>query len=187
MTLEEVYEDYKTDPAFNLLRMSGINFVPGYGKRDKPPFMFIGEAPGTMENAKRRPFVGKAGQKFNEGLKTIELTPDDVFTTNVVKYQPAKNRDPLDEEVEAGVVYLLREIEIVEPTLIVTMGRFAMNALIPDLGNITRNCNKVYLSPLTDTQVLPILHPMAVIYDPRNIPLWIRGFKMLGELLGRPG
>lgn len=104
--------------------------VPGAGNPDAE-ILFIGEAPGYNEDQQGLPFVGKSGKYLEELLATINLTRDDVFIANVVKCRPLDNRDPLEEEIASCNPYLRAQIEILDPLLIVTLGRFSMNMFFP--------------------------------------------------------
>jgi uracil-DNA glycosylase family 4 len=104
--------------------------VPGEG-HPQPQILFIGEGPGFNEDRQGRPFVGPAGQLLEEALASINLTRQDVFITNVVKCRPPDNRDPLPEEITACNDYLDRQIEALDPQVIVTLGRFSMAKFFP--------------------------------------------------------
>src|SRR6185437_1079797 len=93
--------------------------------------MFIGEAPGANEDRERRPFVGRGGQLLNDMIQGLGWKRADVYITNIVKRRPPENRDPLPSEIEAYKPYLTRQIEIIDPPLIVTLGRFSMNYFLP--------------------------------------------------------
>ncbi len=105
--------------------------VPGAGNPDAE-ILFIGEAPGYNEDQQGLPFVGKSGQYLEELLATINLTRNDVFIANVVKCRPPDNRDPLEEEIATCNPYLRAQIEVLDPLLIVTLGRYSMNMFFPN-------------------------------------------------------
>ena len=105
--------------------------VPGAGNPDAE-ILFIGEAPGYHEDQQGLPFVGKSGQYLEELLATINLTRNDVFIANVVKCRPPDNRDPLEEEIATCNPYLRAQIEVLDPLLIVTLGRYSMNMFFPN-------------------------------------------------------
>jgi DNA polymerase len=104
--------------------------VPGEGPR-RPAIMFVGEGPGYWENEQGRPFVGQAGQLLEELLGAIGLRREDVYITNVIKCRPPNNRDPLPDELSACHDYLERQIALLEPKLIVTLGRYSMAKFFP--------------------------------------------------------
>lgn len=109
----------------------GQQAVPGEGNPNAE-IMFVGEAPGKKENETGRPFVGAAGQFLDELLNSIGLEREDVFITNVIKYQPPGNRDPLPEEITFQLPFLEKQIAIIKPKLICFLGRHAMKALLPE-------------------------------------------------------
>jgi len=111
------------------------NLVFGEGNIDCD-VLFIGEAPGATEDQLRRPFVGRGGQLLDKMIMSIGWKRADVYITNIVKRRPPENRDPLPDEIEAYKPYLTRQIEIIAPKVIVTLGRFSMNYLLA----ITERC-----------------------------------------------
>jgi uracil-DNA glycosylase family 4 len=124
--------------------------------------VFIGEAPGKNEDEQGIPFVGAAGKFLNEMLAMINLKREDIYITNIVKYRPPNNRDPLPEEKVAFLPYLSEQIQVIKPKLIVTLGRHSMDVLLPGLkisqvhGEPKRYKGQVYL---------PLFHPAAALYN----------------------
>jgi DNA polymerase len=124
--------------------------------------VFIGEAPGKNEDIQGKPFVGAAGKFLNEMLEMIGLSRENIYITNIVKYRPPNNRDPLPEEKAAFLPYLKDQLDIIEPKLIVTLGRHSMDSLLPGLkisqvhGQPKRHNGRVYL---------PLFHPAAALYN----------------------
>lgn len=124
--------------------------------------VFIGEAPGKNEDLQGVPFVGAAGKFLNEMLATIGLKREDIYITNIVKYRPPNNRDPLPNEKEAFLPYLQAQLEIIQPVVVITLGRHSMNCFLPDLqiskvhGQPKRYKGQVYL---------PLFHPAAALYN----------------------
>lgn len=112
------------------LYKSAVNPVPGEGN-EKAKIMFIGEGPGYHEDQQGRPFVGQAGKLLDYLLESIDLKRDEVFIGNMVKHRPPGNRDPLPEEITACSVYLDEQIKIIDPEIIVTLGRFSLNKFFP--------------------------------------------------------
>lgn len=106
------------------------NPVPGEGNPEAK-IMFVGEGPGFWEDKKGRPFVGPAGKLLDQLIKSIGLEREEVFIGNVIKHRPPGNRDPLAEEIEACRIYLDGQIKIIDPEIIVTLGRFSMNKFFP--------------------------------------------------------
>ena len=131
--------------------------------------MFIGEAPGYYESVEHRPFVGKSGQLFRKTLGEIELPESEVYISNIVKVRPPDNRDPLPAEILAYKPFLNEEIEIIDPSLIVTLGRFSMTKFLPEVkvSQVHGRLHKIVWSgkPLF---VLPMYHPAAARRGPQG-------------------
>ncbi len=145
-----------------LLHRGRTHAVPGEGPLEAE-IMFIGEAPGFHEDQQGRPFVGAAGKFLDELLETIGLKRDEVFIANVIKCRPPGNRDPLPEEIEACKPFLDRQIEIIRPRLIVTLGRFSMARAFPK-GRISH----LHGQPrkLKGVVYYPMYHPAAALHQP---------------------
>ncbi|MDB4978547.1 MAG: polymerase bacteriophage-type [Candidatus Peribacteria bacterium] len=127
--------------------------------------MFIGEAPGQKENEQGRPFVGAAGKLLNELLESIGLKRDDVYISNVVKYRPPQNRDPTDQEKQACLPWLLAEIALVQPRLIVPLGRHALGHFLPDITITNAHGKPQKLMNMDGVTVFPMYHPAAALYN----------------------
>src|SRR3989344_827734 len=125
--LREEMENDKSLP----LREGATQLVFGEGNPDSEIYC-LGEGPGFHEDQQGRPFVGQAGQLLNRTLELIGLKREDVYISNVVRFRPPQNRDPLPEEIAAFQPYVDQEIEIINPIIIVTLGRFSMNKLLPE-------------------------------------------------------
>lgn len=143
------------------LRKGATQLVFGTGSPDAD-IVFVGEAPGKNEDIQGEPFVGAAGKFLNEMLEMIGLQRSDIYITNIVKYRPPNNRDPLPEEKAAFLPYLQKQIDIIKPKLIVMLGRHSMDSLLPGLkisqvhGQPKRYNGQVYL---------PLFHPAAALYN----------------------
>ena len=137
--------------------------VPGEGP-ENADIMFIGEAPGFHEDRQGRPFVGAAGHFLNELLASIGLGREDVYICNVLKCRPPDNRDPKAEEIEACRPFLDRQIELVAPKMIVTLGRFSMARWFPNV-----RISRIHGQPKKIGGVLymPMFHPAAALHQPR--------------------
>src|SRR3989344_531645 len=122
--------------------------------------MFIGEAPGFTENELRRPFVGRAGKLLDKMLEEIGWQRNSVYITNIVKRRPPENRDPLPEEIEAYKPYLARQIEIIKPKIISTLGRFSMNYFLP-FAKISSAHGQIF--DLDEQIIVPFYHPAAAL------------------------
>jgi DNA polymerase len=149
--------------------------------------MFVGEAPGFHEDKQGVPFVGAAGKLLGKLLEGIGLTRDEVWICNVLKCRPPGNRDPLPDEIEACEPHLWRQIELIQPTLIATLGNFATKLLSGKPAGITQvhgRAQQVVLggNPVT---LYPIFHPAAALYTPRMLQVLEEDFRRIPELLGR--
>lgn len=159
--LEQIKADIiKKDICPDLAR-EATQLVYGDGNPDAD-IVFIGEAPGKNEDLQGQPFVGAAGKFLNEMLAGIGLKREDVYITNIVKYRPPNNRDPLPEEKAAFLPFLQSQLEVIKPKLVVTLGRHSMDSLLPGLhiskchGQPKRFKGQVYL---------PLFHPAAALYN----------------------
>lgn len=164
VALRDVFVDMALDPARPLadLRAAGANpLVPGHGAM-RPRYAFIGEAPGAAEARMRKPFQGPSGKLLNELLASIGLERDEVYVTNVVKYRPRNNRDPLPSEKRVSLPYLRRELELVAPMYLVTLGRHALEVLEPTLriGQAHGQWQTVAGWPY----LMPLYHPAVALY-----------------------
>ena len=135
--------------------------VPGEGRADAET-MLIGEAPGYYEDQQGRPFVGAAGQFLEQLLASIGLKRDGVFIANVIKCRPPQNRDPLPEEIGACSGWLDRQIEIIRPALIVTLGRYSLARFLPGtpIGRVHGQARQV-----GGQWVVPMYHPAAALHQ----------------------
>jgi len=161
------------------LHFSRKNAVPGEGPSDAE-IMFIGEGPGFYENEQGRPFVGQAGKFLEELLAEIGMKREQVFIANVVKCRPPGNRDPLPEELAACNGYLDRQIEAINPCIVVTLGRFSMAKFLPN----TR-ISEIHGHPVWVNQrlIVPMFHPAAALHQPSLKATVIADFKRLPEAI----
>lgn len=138
--------------------------VPGEGPQHAR-IMFIGEGPGFNEDRQGRPFVGNSGQFLEQMLNGIGLQRSDVFIANVVKCRPPENRDPLPEEIEACKDYLDRQIALINPQVIVTLGRFSMARWFPN-----EKISAIHGKPrrVEGRLIVPFFHPAAALHNPQN-------------------
>jgi DNA polymerase len=178
--LPELYQEIS---ACTLCRLheSRTNTVPGEGPPDAE-IMFIGEGPGFHEDQQGRPFVGRSGDLLEKFLAMIGLTRDQVYIANVVKCRPPNNRDPLPSEIETCRPYLDRQIELIDPRVIVTLGRYSMERYFPGAkiskvhGRARREGTRVYL---------PLYHPAYVLRNARALPAAEADFRKIPKLLAR--
>jgi uracil-DNA glycosylase family 4 len=159
--------------------------VPGEGDPGAD-LLFVGEAPGYHEDQQGRPFVGQAGKLLEQLLATIGLTREQVFIANVLKSRPPNNRDPKPEEIAACQPYLWRQIELIKPKVICTLGNFATKLLSGDPAGITRVHGRP--QPLEvgehSMYLFPIFHPAAALYTPAMLATLKEDFLRLPALLG---
>lgn len=159
--LDQIKADIIKDKVCPDLAKTATNLVMGDGNADAD-VMFIGEAPGKNEDLQGLPFVGAAGKFLNEMLASIDLEREDIYISNIVKYRPPNNRDPLPEEKAAFWPYLLRQIKVIEPKLIVTLGRHSMEYFLPSC-----KISQVHGQPKRrgDLVIMPLFHPAAALYN----------------------
>lgn len=166
------------------LRKGCKNVVPGEGSA-KAEIMFIGEGPGAKEDELGRPFVGSAGKFLDEMLSVINLKREDVYITNVVKCRPPGNRDPLPEEVAVCWPWLLTQIKIINPKLIVTLGRHSMGRFLPELkiSDSHGTAIKKTIEGIGPQIFYILYHPAAALYNPNLRETLIKDFKKIPKLL----
>lgn len=143
--------------------------------------MLIGEAPGRNEDLKGEPFVGAAGKLLNELLEHAGLARDDVYIANILKCRPPKNRNPLAVEIEMCTPFLQRQIEIISPDVLVTLGNFATRFMLKTDESITGL--RGVLRCVGSQAVLPIFHPAAAIYDRTKRDVLFADFDVLRQIL----
>ena len=147
------------------LRDQATQLVMGSGN-PSADIVFIGEAPGKKEDAEGLPFIGASGRFLNTMLEAAGMSREDVYITNIVKYRPPNNRDPLPAEKAAFLPYLLRQLEIIKPKVVVTLGRHSMEYFLPaaKIGEVHGTPHEVLFQgqPLL---VIPLFHPAAALYN----------------------
>lgn len=141
------------------------NLVFGEGSANAK-VLFIGEAPGREEDKLVRPFVGRSGKLLDKLIEGLGWNRKDIYITNVVKRRPPENRDPSPKEILAYKPYLLKQIEIINPKLIVTLGRFSMNYFLPE-AKITRDQGKLFVAG--GRNIYPLFHPAAALRSPEKM------------------
>jgi DNA polymerase len=178
-SLKDLHQYYA---VHNTCKLKTVATQPVY--EIKPPssgILFIGEAPGRNEDQQGRPFVGAAGKFLDELLQTIDLTRDQVYVTNIVKYRPPNNRDPQEDEKKDCRVWLNSELLFVKPKVIVTLGRHALEKFVPD-GKISTDHGKDFTHP-TGIPVFAMYHPAAALYNPNLKETMKEDFKKLKGFL----
>ncbi len=161
LRLEEVARQVATCTRCQLHR-TRTQGVPGTGPASAR-IMAVGEAPGEREDHEGKPFVGAAGQLLTQLLGEVGLSREDIFITNVLKSRPPGNRDPLPDEVLACAPYLEAQIEIIQPQLILVLGRHALERLLPGSPGISRCHGRVIAS--ANRSYMPCYHPAAALYN----------------------
>ena len=148
--------------------------------------MFVGEAPGFHEDKQGVPFVGQAGKLLEKLLGGVGLWRDDVYIANVLKCRPPGNRDPQPDEIEACESHLFKQIELIQPTVVATLGNFATKLLSGRPLGITRVHGQEQETTLGGRKVLlyPLYHPAAALYTPAMLKVLESDFRRLPELLG---
>ncbi len=166
------------------LRETAIQAVPGDGNPDAD-IMFIGEAPGKNEDEQGKPFVGAAGKFLSQMLATINLKREDIYITNVVKYRPPENRDPEPEEIEACMPWLHAQIKIIEPKIIVTLGRHAMEHFIPGkkISEVHGRAFRRTFDDIGEQVFFALYHPAAALYNGSMRATLIDDFKQIPKVI----
>ena len=169
-----------TDCSLNKTR---TNTVPGDGP-ETASIMIIGEAPGYNEDQQGRPFVGAAGRLLDQLLRSIDMKREEVFITNTVKCRPINNRDPLLDETAACKKYLDRQINLISPQVIVTLGRYALSAFMPNakISNVRGTAQNV-----NNQIVFPIYHPAAALRQNKFRQIISEDMQKLSTLLNSKG
>src|SRR4051795_10289357 len=182
--LKAVWQQASTCTRCPQLAASRHTVVFGSGHADAD-LMFVGEAPGANEDKQGVPFVGQAGKLLDQLLGEIGLTRADVFVVNVLKCRPPGNRDPLPQEIDNCQPYLFRQIELIEPRVICTLGNFATKLLRGDQTGITRLHGREEVRTIGPRRLrlYPIYHPAAALYTPAMLETLRNYFGRLPELL----
>jgi uracil-DNA glycosylase len=167
------------------LHKNTTNAVPGHGN-PHAKILFIGEAPGAKEDTEGIPFIGTSGKLLTELLTTIGIQREDIFITNVVKHRPPNNRDPTQEEVAACKPFLKRQIEAINPDVIVTLGNHALEFVTGKQG-ISSMHGKIFPKEIAGKtrKIVPTFHPAALIYNRKLRPLAEQDFQTIKEELGQ--
>ena len=178
--LKEIREEIETCEKCGLCKQR-THAVPGEGSPDAELF-FVGEAPGAKEDQAGVPFCGSAGNFLSTMLESINLKREDIFITNTVKCRPPKNRDPEEAEKAICKKYLERQLKVIDPKIVICMGRHSMETYLPGMGTITQLHGK----PLRrkDGRVyLPLYHPAAALYNGSLRNILMEYFKRIPEII----
>ena len=186
-SLADIAEDIIRDGVCAELAAGATQLVAGDGDPDAE-LVFVGEAPGRQEDEQGKPFVGASGQFLDEMLQTITLKRQDVYITNIVKYRPPNNRDPLPHEKAAFAPYLALQLTTIEPKLVVSLGKHAGEFFLPEL-KVSRDHGQLQwsdqLGGSADSKlaVLPLYHPAAALYNGNMKEVLIADFKRIPEII----
>jgi len=163
--LDQIAADIREKNVCPDLAEQATNLVMGDGNLDSE-IVFIGEAPGKNEDLQGLPFVGAAGKFLNEMLAAAGLERKDVYITNIVKYRPPNNRDPLPEEKAAFWPYLLKQLQIINPKVVIKLGRHRMEYFLPDMkiGQIHGQPKRIQFGD-HKIVIMPLFHPAAALYN----------------------
>jgi uracil-DNA glycosylase family 4 len=185
--LKAVYAQARSCVRCPELARTRTQVVFGAGNADAD-LMFVGEAPGANEDRQGRPFVGQAGKLLDQLLGEIGLDRPSVFVCNVLKCRPPGNRDPHPIEIENCQAYLMRQLELIEPRVVCTLGNFATKLLRGDPAGITRvhGRDEVRVIGRRAVRLYPIYHPAAALYTRRMLEVLREDFQRIPELLALP-
>lgn len=163
--LDQIKADIQTQNVCPDLAKAATNLVMGDGNVNAD-IVFIGEAPGKKEDEQGLPFVGAAGKFLNEMLANIGLDRQDIYITNIVKYRPPNNRDPLPDEKRAFWPFLIWQLDVIEPKIVVTLGRHSMEHFLPDkkISQIHGEPKRVQFGE-RKLVIVPLYHPAAALYN----------------------
>jgi len=188
--LDDIKQQILDDNVTPELAKTATQLVFGDGSVDSD-IVFIGEAPGKNEDIQGIPFVGAAGKFLNEMLEMIDLKRQDIYITNIVKYRPPDNRDPEPDEKKAFLPYLQSQLEVIQPKVVVTLGRHSMNCFLPDLqiSKVHGQPKRVRLALKADASdsltvvILPLFHPAAALYNGSMRQTLIDDFALLPAII----
>lgn len=155
------------------------NLVFGEGNPNTE-VVFIGEAPGFYEDQLKRPFVGRSGKFLDQLIQSIKWDRKTIYITNIVKRRPPRNRDPFPKEIDAYKPYLTRQLHILSPKLIITLGRFSMNYFLPN-AKISQDHGKIY--KFGHVLFIPFFHPAAALRSSSVRSAFVKDFKKLPLIL----
>ncbi len=181
--LQEIEEEIIANNICPELKSSATQLVFAEGNTDAE-VVFIGEAPGKKEDETGKPFVGAAGKFLDEMLAMVSLERKDIYITNIVKYRPPNNRDPLPEEKKAFWPYLVRQLNVIQPKLIVTLGRHSMEYFLPNqkISAIHGQPKRVLFGNRSQV-VMPLYHPAAALYNGGMRQTLINDFSHIPSIL----
>lgn len=179
----------ESSPLFSYRKENNYLPVIGEGSHDAG-IMFVGEAPGENEAKTGRPFCGRAGKVLDSLLSNVGIDRKDVYITNIVKDRPPGNRDPLPDEISAYAPFLDRQIEIIKPKVIATLGRFSMQYVMSryglehELASISNIHGNMFETEMKwgKIKIIPLYHPAAAIYNQELLKVLEVDFQLLKEI-----
>lgn len=180
--LKKLHKKWKQECTCKL-RRTATQGIPGDGSANAK-IVFIGEAPGAREDKEGHPFIGSAGKFLAEMLESIKMKREDIYITNIVKYRPPENRDPTPKEIAECAPWLAEEIKLIDPLLIVFLGRHSMNHFFPK--EKISEAHGVVLTANHFGKVrnfLPLYHPAAALYNGSLREVLKKDFKMIPRIL----
>jgi DNA polymerase len=191
--MQEVRNDllqFKESPLYEYRIQNKYFPVVGEGSHTAH-ILFIGEAPGKNEAETGRPFCGKSGKVLDNMLESIKLNRSDVYITNIVKDRPQENRDPTEEEIKLYAPFLDRQIEIIQPQVIATLGRFSMTYIMnlfglkDQIGAIGELHGKEFVAQTNygPIAIIPLYHPAVALYDGSNKETILKDFQVLTKYI----
>lgn len=180
--LEKLKKEMEEDTALPL-RANATQLVFGEGNPEAQVY-FLGEAPGFWEDRQGRPFVGQAGKLLDQLINGVGMNREDVYISNIVRFRPPENRDPLPSEIKAFEPYVDREIEIINPRIIVTLGRWSMAKFLPDalISRAHGTLREINWQGKT-VSIIPMYHPAAALRSSEILDKIREDFKMIPKIL----
>jgi len=181
--LEQIMADIVSNNICPDLAREATNLVMGDGDINAS-IVFIGEAPGKKEDELGLPFMGASGKFLNEMLASIGLDRGSVYITNIVKYRPPKNRDPSKDEKQAFLPYLIRQLEVIQPKIVVTLGRHSMECFLPTqkISEVHGQMTQINFNNL-EIAIVPLYHPAAALYNGSLRATLIEDFTKLPKII----
>ncbi len=184
--IKEEILNLKSSPLYNYRTENNFFPVIGEGNHDAK-IIFIGEAPGLNEAKTGKPFCGAAGKFFDELLEAAKIVREEVYVGNIVKDRPPENRDPTPQEIAVYGPFLIRQIDIIQPEIVATLGRFSMTYIMEQFGlkeklqPISKIHGQVFEASASygKIKIIPMYHPASALYNPKNRSVMIDDIKIL--------
>ena len=183
--LQQIADDIIKNDVSAELRDGATQLVFGDGN-PSADIVFIGEAPGKNEDIQGIPFIGASGKFLTQMLESIGLKREDIYITNIVKYRPPNNRDPSPEEKKAFWPYLVRQLDVIQPKLVVTLGRHSMEYFLPNqkIGVVHGEPKRIKLGE-REQVIMPLFHPAAALYNGGLRQTLLDDFSQIPVIIGK--